>query len=103
MPSPVQSNCDAHDTIAIGQYGAVWSMGHTQQDTFEQLKKCLAAGFEFITSNCLFERGRIVGLTEGGWANWRITHHMGGSDAAIRRSWQEWVDNGKFQGHDGSG
>ncbi|GFX20475.1 hypothetical protein TNCV_3488321 [Trichonephila clavipes] len=24
MPSPVQSNCDAHDTIANGQYGAVW-------------------------------------------------------------------------------
>ncbi|GFV14616.1 transposase [Trichonephila clavipes] len=31
MPSPVQSNCDAHDTIANGQYGAVWSMGHTHQ------------------------------------------------------------------------
>ncbi|GFX80193.1 hypothetical protein TNCV_2642091 [Trichonephila clavipes] len=31
MPSPVQSNCDAHDTIANKQYGAVWSMGHTQQ------------------------------------------------------------------------
>ncbi|GFX66708.1 hypothetical protein TNCV_2060021 [Trichonephila clavipes] len=29
MPSPVQSNCDAHVTIANGQYGAVWSMGHT--------------------------------------------------------------------------
>ncbi|GFT81989.1 hypothetical protein TNCV_3909431 [Trichonephila clavipes] len=32
MLSPVQSNCDAHDIIANGQYGAVWSMGHTQQD-----------------------------------------------------------------------
>ncbi|GFW93117.1 hypothetical protein TNCV_3888581 [Trichonephila clavipes] len=31
MPSPVQSNCDPHDTIANGQYGAVWSLGHTQQ------------------------------------------------------------------------
>ncbi|GFY19959.1 hypothetical protein TNCV_2146521 [Trichonephila clavipes] len=31
MLSPVQSNCDAHDTIANGQYGAVWLMGHTQQ------------------------------------------------------------------------
>ncbi|GFV69831.1 hypothetical protein TNCV_1204161 [Trichonephila clavipes] len=31
MPSPVQSNCDAHDTIANGQYGAVWSMGYIQQ------------------------------------------------------------------------
>ncbi|GFV29324.1 hypothetical protein TNCV_1679051 [Trichonephila clavipes] len=29
MPNPVQSNCDAHDTTANGQYGAVWSMGHT--------------------------------------------------------------------------
>ncbi|GFW75170.1 hypothetical protein TNCV_448751 [Trichonephila clavipes] len=31
VPSPVQSNCDAHDTITNGQYGAVWSMEHTQQ------------------------------------------------------------------------
>ncbi|GFW45332.1 hypothetical protein TNCV_4734391 [Trichonephila clavipes] len=31
MPSPVQSNCNAHDTIANGQYGTVWSMGLTQQ------------------------------------------------------------------------
>ncbi|GFV40933.1 hypothetical protein TNCV_2665241 [Trichonephila clavipes] len=31
MPSPVQSNCDAHDNISNGQYGAVWSMEHTQQ------------------------------------------------------------------------
>ncbi|GFV18306.1 hypothetical protein TNCV_4469581 [Trichonephila clavipes] len=31
MLSPVQSNCDAHDTIANGRYGAVWSMGHTQR------------------------------------------------------------------------
>ncbi|GFU43477.1 hypothetical protein TNCV_355591 [Trichonephila clavipes] len=31
MPSPVQSNCDAHDTIANGPYGAVCSMGHTTE------------------------------------------------------------------------
>ncbi|GFX82765.1 hypothetical protein TNCV_385581 [Trichonephila clavipes] len=30
MPSPVQSNCDAHEIIANGQNGAVWSMEHTQ-------------------------------------------------------------------------
>ncbi|GFU68109.1 hypothetical protein TNCV_4028951 [Trichonephila clavipes] len=29
MPSPVQSNCDAHDTIANGQYGAVVNGTHT--------------------------------------------------------------------------
>ncbi|GFX83243.1 hypothetical protein TNCV_4988371 [Trichonephila clavipes] len=34
MPSPVQSNCDAHDTIANGQYGAVWSMGHTNRTIY---------------------------------------------------------------------
>ncbi|GFT83082.1 uncharacterized protein TNCV_629141 [Trichonephila clavipes] len=28
---------------------------------------------------------------------------MGRSNAAIRRCWQEWVDSGKFQRHDGSG
>ncbi|GFU61219.1 hypothetical protein TNCV_1071641 [Trichonephila clavipes] len=31
MPSPVQSNCDAHNTIANGQYGAIWSIGQTQK------------------------------------------------------------------------
>ncbi|GFU90621.1 hypothetical protein TNCV_4450171 [Trichonephila clavipes] len=28
---------------------------------------------------------------------------MDRSDAAIKRCWQEWVDSGIFQGHDGSG
>ncbi|GFT97166.1 hypothetical protein TNCV_3858241 [Trichonephila clavipes] len=32
-----------------------------------------------------FERGRIIELKEGGWANWRIARHMGRSDGAIRR------------------
>ncbi|GFS94214.1 hypothetical protein TNCV_3786711 [Trichonephila clavipes] len=31
-----------------------------------------------------FERGRIIGLKEAGWANRRIARHMGRSDAAIR-------------------
>ncbi|GFV32728.1 HTH_Tnp_Tc3_2 domain-containing protein [Trichonephila clavipes] len=50
-----------------------------------------------------FERGRIIGLKEGGWTNRRIARHMGRRHAAIRRYWQEWVDNGKFQRHDRSG
>ncbi|GFS70899.1 HTH_Tnp_Tc3_2 domain-containing protein [Trichonephila clavipes] len=49
------------------------------------------------------ERGRVIGLKKAGWANRRITRHMGRSDAAIRRYWQEWVDNGRFQRRDGSG
>ncbi|GFT26243.1 HTH_Tnp_Tc3_2 domain-containing protein [Trichonephila clavipes] len=50
-----------------------------------------------------FERGRIIELKEAGGASRRITRHMGRIDAAIRRYWQEWVENGRFQGHDGSG
>ncbi|GFT79199.1 HTH_Tnp_Tc3_2 domain-containing protein [Trichonephila clavipes] len=50
-----------------------------------------------------FERSRIIGLREGGWANRRIAGHTGRSDAALRRCWQEWVDSGRFQRHDGSG
>ncbi|GFY34234.1 DUF4817 domain-containing protein [Trichonephila clavipes] len=50
-----------------------------------------------------FERGRIIGLREAGWANRRIARHMGRSDAATGRCWQEWMDSGRFQRHDGSG
>ncbi|GFV23030.1 HTH_Tnp_Tc3_2 domain-containing protein [Trichonephila clavipes] len=50
-----------------------------------------------------FERGRIIGLREGGWTNRRIAGHMGRSDAAIRKGWQEWMDCGRFQRLDGSG
>ncbi|GFT75593.1 hypothetical protein TNCV_1135581 [Trichonephila clavipes] len=42
MPSPVQSNCDAHDPIANGQYGAVWSMGLTQQGPSESVQEFAA-------------------------------------------------------------
>ncbi|GFV86664.1 HTH_Tnp_Tc3_2 domain-containing protein [Trichonephila clavipes] len=50
-----------------------------------------------------FERGRIIELKEVGCANRRIARHMGRSDAAIRRCWQEWVENGRFQRRDGNG
>ncbi|GFY29381.1 HTH_Tnp_Tc3_2 domain-containing protein [Trichonephila clavipes] len=50
-----------------------------------------------------FERGRVIGLKEGGWSNRGIARHMGRRDAAIKRCWQEWVDSGRFQSHDGSG
>ncbi|GFX69833.1 hypothetical protein TNCV_4391881 [Trichonephila clavipes] len=42
-------------------------------------------------------------MKEAGSANWRITRHMGRSDVAVRRYWQERIDNSKFQRHDGSG
>ncbi|GFV82028.1 hypothetical protein TNCV_3152261 [Trichonephila clavipes] len=47
MPSPVQSNCDAHDTIANGQYGAVWSMGQTQQNAWKK-KAQSSKGFDLL-------------------------------------------------------
>ncbi|GFX84587.1 uncharacterized protein TNCV_723951 [Trichonephila clavipes] len=63
-------------------------------------RRRIRAHYELLSE---FERGRIIGLKEADWANRRITHHLGRSVAAIRRCWQEWVDNGKFQRHDGSG
>ncbi|GFU07290.1 SCAN domain-containing protein 3 [Trichonephila clavipes] len=51
-----------------------------------------------------FERGRIIGLKEAGWANRRIARYMGQSAVAFRRCWQEWVvENRRSQRHDGSG
>ncbi|GFU24813.1 hypothetical protein TNCV_5008961 [Trichonephila clavipes] len=52
MPSPVQSNCDAHDTIANGQYGAVWSMGHTQQMNPDHSLGCIL-DISRIFGNCI--------------------------------------------------
>ncbi|GFX82959.1 uncharacterized protein TNCV_4938291 [Trichonephila clavipes] len=49
------------------------------------------------------EKGGIIGLREADWANWRIARHMGRSDVAIRRCWQEWVESGRFQRYDSSG
>ncbi|GFV41193.1 hypothetical protein TNCV_2979471 [Trichonephila clavipes] len=36
-----------------------------------------------------FERGRIIGLKEAGWANWRIARYMRRSGETIKRYWQE--------------
>ncbi|GFS84703.1 uncharacterized protein TNCV_4608131 [Trichonephila clavipes] len=46
------------------------------------------------------ERGSIIELKEGCWANRRIALYMGRSDAAFRTCWQELVDNSRFQRHD---
>ncbi|GFY32769.1 uncharacterized protein TNCV_4638751 [Trichonephila clavipes] len=50
-----------------------------------------------------FERGHIIELKKAGWANRGIVRHMGRRDAVIRRFWQEWMESGRFQRHDGSG
>ncbi|UYV68417.1 hypothetical protein LAZ67_5004273 [Cordylochernes scorpioides] len=50
-----------------------------------------------------FETGRAIGLKEAGWSNRLIARHLCRSDAAIRRCWQKWVNNGSMQRQDGSG
>ncbi|GFX32114.1 transposable element Tcb1 transposase [Trichonephila clavipes] len=72
-----------------GSYSA--SELSTQQDSnsYEQLSE--------------FQSGRINGLKEAGSANRRIARHMCRSNAAIRRYWQERVNNSRFQRLDGSG
>ncbi|GFX44151.1 uncharacterized protein TNCV_4119471 [Trichonephila clavipes] len=50
-----------------------------------------------------FKRGRNIEPKRAGWANRRIARHMGRSNAAISRCWQEWVENGKSQRRNGSG
>ncbi|GFS75947.1 transposable element Tcb1 transposase [Trichonephila clavipes] len=50
-----------------------------------------------------FERCRIIGLKERGFRQIGESLVMGRSAAAIRRCWQEWVNSGRFQRHDGSG
>ncbi|GFW65146.1 HTH_Tnp_Tc3_2 domain-containing protein [Trichonephila clavipes] len=50
-----------------------------------------------------FERGRIIGLKEAVCANRKIARRIGRLDVAIRRGWQEWVDNGRVQCQDVSG
>ncbi|UYV83825.1 hypothetical protein LAZ67_X000316 [Cordylochernes scorpioides] len=50
-----------------------------------------------------FETGRAIGLKEAGWSNRLIGRHLCRSDAAIRRCWQKWVNNGSMQRQDGSG
>ncbi|GFX74179.1 transposable element Tc1 transposase [Trichonephila clavipes] len=47
-----------------------------------------------------FQRGRIIGLNDARPTNWRIARHMGRIDSAIRRCWQKWFNNGRFQRYD---
>ncbi|GFY28578.1 HTH_Tnp_Tc3_2 domain-containing protein [Trichonephila clavipes] len=42
-------------------------------------------------------------MKEAGWENRIIARQMSRNDAAIRRCCQEWMNNGIFQRHDGSG
>ncbi|UYV68360.1 hypothetical protein LAZ67_5004062 [Cordylochernes scorpioides] len=68
------------------------------------LYQCLAEIVVLIAKICLkFERGRAIGLKEDDWLNRLIARHLCRSEAAIRRCWGEWVNNGSMQRQDGSG
>ncbi|UYV69420.1 hypothetical protein LAZ67_6003530 [Cordylochernes scorpioides] len=63
-------------------------------------RRKIRAHYEHISE---FETGRAIGLKEAGWSNRLIARHLCRSDAAIRRCWQKWVNNGSMQRQDGSG
>ncbi|GFU33171.1 transposable element Tcb1 transposase [Trichonephila clavipes] len=75
MPSPVQSNRDAYDTIANGQYGAVWSMGHTQQ----------------TTSGCFYPRANHW---EEGRSVTRVAAEFGIAHSIVSRLWRQFQTTG---------
>ncbi|GFX43468.1 transposable element Tc3 transposase [Trichonephila clavipes] len=74
------------------------------KDTFQQLRKGprsrIRANYEQPTE---FERGRIIGMKEAGWANRSIASYPGRNNAAIRICWQKWVESDRFQRHGCSG
>ncbi|UYV82240.1 hypothetical protein LAZ67_21001434 [Cordylochernes scorpioides] len=63
-------------------------------------RRKIRAHYEHISE---FETGRAIGLKEAGWSNRLIARHLCRSDAAFRRCWQKWVNNGSMQRQDGSG
>ncbi|UYV82173.1 hypothetical protein LAZ67_21001252 [Cordylochernes scorpioides] len=64
------------------------------------LRRKIRAHYEHMSQ---FETGRAIGLKEAGGSNRLIARHLCRSDAAIRRCWQKWVNNGRIQRQDGSG
>ena len=50
-----------------------------------------------------FKRVRSVGSRKSGWTNLTIARHLVWSNVAIRRYWQEWVSNGRYQSQKDSG
>ncbi|GFU19156.1 transposable element Tcb1 transposase [Trichonephila clavipes] len=86
MPSPVQSNCDAHDTIANGQYGAVWSMGHTQQlSAFDQVSES--------------DRGRVVAYRDCGLSFRKIGNRVERNQTTVMRICDRWMQEGTTDRH----
>ncbi|GFU11808.1 hypothetical protein TNCV_4192271 [Trichonephila clavipes] len=74
-----------HVITVVAQNPPIVRRGGCQLGTVLRLKKCLAVGFQLITSNCQsLKESHIIGLKEASRANQRIARPMGRSDAAIR-------------------
>ncbi|GFT82533.1 hypothetical protein TNCV_1633401 [Trichonephila clavipes] len=74
-----------NERIRTSHLAGVYDLGYLSTPK-KMPHRRIQAHYEQLTE---FKRGAIVGLNETGWANWIITGHMGRSDAAIRRCWQE--------------
>ncbi|UYV76601.1 hypothetical protein LAZ67_14001425, partial [Cordylochernes scorpioides] len=72
----------------------------TPISTVSMPRRKIRAHYEHMSE---FDTGRAIGLKEAGWSNRLIARHLCRSDAAIRRCWQKWVNNGSMQRQDGSG
>ncbi|GFU31501.1 uncharacterized protein TNCV_3539201 [Trichonephila clavipes] len=76
-----------HRHLLLGYISTTEKLPHHRiRDHCEQLSK--------------FERSPIIGLKEADWENWRVTRHIDRICAAIRRCWQEWMNNARFQRYD---
>ncbi|GFW34072.1 transposable element Tcb2 transposase [Trichonephila clavipes] len=50
-----------------------------------------------------FERGRIIGMMEGGWSARRVARQLGRSDCVVRRCWDQWIREMSFTRRPNSG
>ncbi|UYV84223.1 hypothetical protein LAZ67_X001577 [Cordylochernes scorpioides] len=101
-------NCASSTSILDSIFGAaradfqisVQYFSSTPISTVSRPRRKIRAHYKHMSE---FETGRAIGLKEAGWSNRLIARHLCGSDAAIRRCWQKWVNNGSMQRQDGSG
>ncbi|GFV41531.1 uncharacterized protein TNCV_3626831 [Trichonephila clavipes] len=49
-----------------------------------------------------FERGRIIGMMEAGRSARRVARQLGLSDCAVRRCWDQWIQEMSFTRRPGS-
>ncbi|GFV03114.1 hypothetical protein TNCV_1983861 [Trichonephila clavipes] len=108
MPSPVRPTLDAHDTIANGQYGAIWSVGHTQQPKKTETTRIVSLRIVLKDDIAVYQPARRLAFSENRDVNkqidecypyskigitvedcgYEIVHRSGQRDTTCRRSEQ---------------